>query len=279
MSPRRFTQAQLMTCLVLRAYFKTTYRGIIEILEASRELQERMGLERIPNYSTLKKFADRIASPDLVDALLGEILRQVDAPAGEVALDATGLESTTASAHYQARRGQHRHQYVKLSLAVICTTLLAAGLVVSWGPTNDKAQARELLAQDGGKSQARLAVRPCGLRRRMGASGLPRGMEHQEPDSACGPPRRWHGGWILACANDRSSQTLWQTMARRILHERTQTDHGFHIGGPIPARAVHRGRSPRAGLRPAALEGRRIMKGLQQSKLDSKISQSRECIW
>lgn len=29
-SPHRFTQAHLMTCLVLRAYLKSTYRGVIE---------------------------------------------------------------------------------------------------------------------------------------------------------------------------------------------------------------------------------------------------------
>ena len=147
MSPRRFTQAQLMTCLVLRAYLKTTYRGIVDLLEASDQLRERLGLTQLPNYSTLKKFADRVASPELVDALLGQILALVGKPMPEVAIDATGMESSTASAHYQARSGRKRHQYVKLSLAITCTTILAVALVVSWGPTNDKTQARELLAR------------------------------------------------------------------------------------------------------------------------------------
>jgi hypothetical protein len=153
MSPKRFTQSQLMTCLVLRAYLKTTYRGVIEVLEASEQLRQRIGLERLPNYSTLKKFADRVASPELVDALLGQILTLVEKPTPEVAIDATGLESSTASAHYQARSGRHRHQYVKLSLAVTCTTLLAVALVVSWGPTSDKVQAKELLTRAAEKVQ------------------------------------------------------------------------------------------------------------------------------
>jgi len=147
MSPHVFTQAQLMSGLVLRAYLKTTFRGLTDVLKASDELRGRLGFDKVPHYSTFKKFADRVASPELINALLGQILSLVDKPMPEVAIDATGMESSTASAHYQARSGRQRHQYVKLSLAVTCTTILAVALVVSWGPTNDKTQARELLTK------------------------------------------------------------------------------------------------------------------------------------
>jgi len=30
-----FTQRQLLTCLILRAYLKTTYRGVLDLLAAS----------------------------------------------------------------------------------------------------------------------------------------------------------------------------------------------------------------------------------------------------
>jgi hypothetical protein len=69
-SPKKFIQAQLMTCLVLRAYLKTTYRGIIEILETSDGLRQRMGIEQLPHYSTLKKLADRGDTLHLVDCML-----------------------------------------------------------------------------------------------------------------------------------------------------------------------------------------------------------------
>ena len=75
-SPHKFTQGQLITCLVLRAYLKTTYRGIIEILETSDALRERMGLKRLPHYSTLKKFADRSEVLHIVDCMLQDIVRQ-----------------------------------------------------------------------------------------------------------------------------------------------------------------------------------------------------------
>ena len=31
-SPKKYTQPQLLVCLVLRVFFKTEYRGIVEIL-------------------------------------------------------------------------------------------------------------------------------------------------------------------------------------------------------------------------------------------------------
>ncbi len=67
-------QEQLLTCLILRAYLKTTYRGVIEVLEVSDALRERLGLQALPHYSTLKKFA-LIAEgklPQATDVLGGE---------------------------------------------------------------------------------------------------------------------------------------------------------------------------------------------------------------
>ncbi len=63
----------------------------------------------------------------------------------EVAIDSTGMETTSASAHDKTRSGQKRRQYVKLSVCVVCGSLLPAGLVVGWGPRNDKAEARALM--------------------------------------------------------------------------------------------------------------------------------------
>jgi hypothetical protein len=161
-SPHKFTQAQLMSCLVLRAYLKTTYRGIIEILEASSGLQKCLGLDRLPHYSTLKRFADRSAVLEIVDALMGEVLSEVGVCPDEVAIDSTGVETTSASAHYRTRSGRQRKQYVKVSLGVTCGSMLATGLVVGWGPRNDKSEARELLARTQAKVQPKALFADAG---------------------------------------------------------------------------------------------------------------------
>src|ERR1700735_2308950 len=55
-----FTQRQLMSCLILRAYLKTTYRGVLELLAASQSLRECLGLtDKLPHFTTLQKFSGR----------------------------------------------------------------------------------------------------------------------------------------------------------------------------------------------------------------------------
>jgi hypothetical protein len=98
-SKHTFTQAQLMSCLVLRARLNLTYRGTSELLSASDGLRAAMGLETVPAHTTLKMFSDRCATPELLDALLGQIL-ELCRERGvleiqEVAVDSTGVECCT----------------------------------------------------------------------------------------------------------------------------------------------------------------------------------------
>ena len=144
-SPHTFTQPQLMTCLILRAYLKTTYRGVIEILETSESLRETLGLKRLPHYSTLKYFADRSGTLEIIDAMLAELAKSVGKPEEPVAIDSTGLESTAASSYFETRRGRRQKKYVKLSIGVLCGSLMPASLVLGWGPSNDKSDAFALL--------------------------------------------------------------------------------------------------------------------------------------
>jgi hypothetical protein len=55
-----FTQRQLMTCLILRAYLKTTYRGVLDLLTARPNLRQVLGLgAKLPYFTTLQKFSAR----------------------------------------------------------------------------------------------------------------------------------------------------------------------------------------------------------------------------
>ena len=148
-SPHKFTQEQLLACLVLKAYLKTTYRGIIEFLETSDGLRQRLGLTdgKLPHYSTLKKFADRSDVLLIIDCMLLEIVQQFDPDAEEAAIDSTGLETTAASAHFQTRSGRQRKKFIKVSVCVLAGSLLPSGLALSWGPSNDKCEAAEVLVK------------------------------------------------------------------------------------------------------------------------------------
>lgn len=143
-----FTQRQLMACLILRAYLKTTYRGVLELLSLSPDLREALGMQdKLPHYTTLQKFSARSAVLAIADAMIRTIGRAAGKPKfakTSVAMDATGLETTTASAHFQSRAGRTRR---KLSAIVLCGSLLPLSLVLGWGPGNDKSQAKELMTK------------------------------------------------------------------------------------------------------------------------------------
>lgn len=146
-----FTQRQLMSCLVLRAYLRTTYRGVLDVLAASASLRQCLGLEaKLPHYTTLQKFSARSQVLAIAQKLLGVIGQAAARQAGrscQVAMDATGLERTTVSDYFCSRRGRRFRRWVKVSTVVVCGSLLPLALVVDLNPTHDCAQAPELLAQ------------------------------------------------------------------------------------------------------------------------------------
>jgi hypothetical protein len=145
-----FTQRQLLSCLILRAYLKTTYRGVLEALAVSPPLRERLGMTgKLPHYTTLQKFSARSQVLAIAQKLVAEIGRAAAAAAPQqpAAMDATGLALTTASDYFRTRTGGKVRKWVKISTLVLCGSLLPLGLVVELGTGNDKLHARSLLAQ------------------------------------------------------------------------------------------------------------------------------------
>jgi len=146
-SPRRYTQPQLLACLVLKAHLKQSYRGIVEVLEESPALRQVLGLkeDRVPRHTTLEEFAARLGGgPQTIDQVVGEVLKLDGRAVEELAVDSTGLQAGGASAHYLARSGKRSGHYLKLSLAVACVSLLLVGFVVSRGPSHDAQEAKAL---------------------------------------------------------------------------------------------------------------------------------------
>jgi hypothetical protein len=150
----------LLAGLILRAYLKTTYRGVLELLAVSPNLRESLGMpDKLPHYTTLQKFSARSQVLAIADAMIRTIGRAAGGPQfakTSAAMDATGMETTTARAHFQSRAGRTRRKWVKVSTLVLCGSLLPLSLVLDWGPGNDKSQAKELMAK---ASQATLPAK------------------------------------------------------------------------------------------------------------------------
>lgn len=73
-SPKKFTQPQLVACLVLKEFFKTDYRGIMEILTDSSDLRTALELKEVPHYTTLQKAAHRLTQKKSLDKLMINII-------------------------------------------------------------------------------------------------------------------------------------------------------------------------------------------------------------
>lgn len=156
-----FTQRQLMACLILKSYLKTSYRGLVDFLEGHGRLRKVLGLEeKLPHYTAIQKFSARENVLAVAEAMIGRIgkaaLGKMKTRGSAVAIDSTGLELTGASAHYVSRRGRVRTKYLKASLTVVCGMLLPLGVVLDTGPNNDKCQALELIDKSLGAAEPNL---------------------------------------------------------------------------------------------------------------------------
>jgi hypothetical protein len=146
-----FTQRQLMSCLILRAYLQTTYRGVLDVLAASASLRQCLGLEdKLPHYTTLQKFSARsqvLAIAQKLVATIGQSAAAQTPEGKDAAMDATGLARTTTSEYYRRRTGRRIRGWVKVSVMVLCGSLLPTALVVDLKPTNDCTHAGVLITQ------------------------------------------------------------------------------------------------------------------------------------
>ncbi len=59
-SPKKFTQHQLLACLVLKEFYKLDYRGVMQLLLDAPDLRSVIELETVPHWTTLQKASDRL---------------------------------------------------------------------------------------------------------------------------------------------------------------------------------------------------------------------------
>src|SRR5581483_10342663 len=145
-----FTQRQLMSCLILRVYLKTTYRGVLDLLAASAALRELLGLgDKLPHFTTLQKFSGRSQVVAIAQIMLGRMgsLAAQKPQDNAVAMDATGLSRTTVSDYFCSRQGRKFRRWVKVSVMVLCGSLLPLALALDLEPGHDCRHARQLLEQ------------------------------------------------------------------------------------------------------------------------------------
>ena len=59
-SPKKFTQPQLLACLVLKEFLRLDYRGFAEHLTDHPDVASQIGMKTVPHFTTFQKAARRL---------------------------------------------------------------------------------------------------------------------------------------------------------------------------------------------------------------------------
>jgi hypothetical protein len=160
-SPKKFTQHQLLACLVLKEFLRLDYRGLAEHLADHPDLARQIGLKAVPHFTTFQKAAARLLAAvpgrKMFDAVLEHALRSKvrRRRVPLAAVDGTGLESRHTSRYYVKRRarGGDRDRvttyamYPKVVFVVDCRSHMILSAVPGRGSGSDLVQFGEALAQ------------------------------------------------------------------------------------------------------------------------------------
>jgi hypothetical protein len=152
-SPKKYTQHQLFALLVLKEFFKTTYRGVWGLIRDSQSLRDAIELKHTPHWTTIQKACDRLLTARrtqrLIDHTVEKAIRigKMKAKPRRVAIDSSGFESQHVSRYYAKRRektdksGKKKRitmrRFPKLAIAVDCASHFIVGAVANQGPSPD----------------------------------------------------------------------------------------------------------------------------------------------
>jgi hypothetical protein len=160
-SPKKFTQPQLLACLVLKEFLRLDYRGLAAHLADHPDLWHLIGLKAVPHYTTFQKAASRLLAAlpgrKMFDAVLGRAreARVLKRRVRLAAVDGTGMESRHTSRYYVKRRAgggdadpvrTYAH-FPKVVFVVDCLSHLILAAEPGRGPGSDLVQFGRALSQ------------------------------------------------------------------------------------------------------------------------------------
>jgi hypothetical protein len=155
-SPQKYTQAQLFTCLVLKIFFKTDYRGITDILSDNPTLCRKFNLSTVPHFTTLQKVSHRLLKLCIVEKLLERTVKafQAKKKIKLAAVDSTGLEARHISRYFVRRKRVKQleiyentvyRRWPKLAVICDCSNHIILSFLTIRGPGVDVNQFEKIL--------------------------------------------------------------------------------------------------------------------------------------
>jgi len=155
-SPKKFTQPQLMVCLVLKTFFDTDYRGIVQILDDCPNLCKVFELKTVPHFTTLQKASKRLLKSPWARKFIENTVKIVMGKHKTIklaALDSNGLQSGHISSYFLKRRSNSKKQplnskmtrWPKMALISDTSNHMILAVYMERGPKSDAGHFKKIL--------------------------------------------------------------------------------------------------------------------------------------
>jgi len=134
---------------LFKEYLEEDYRDFVEIIDLMDSVQSKLGLNKVPHFTTLQKFVTRIYSA-ILDRIFKRTLDLFYKNGESIAvsaIDSTGFTSGYCSTYYSWRIKKWRRSYVKTSISVDVNKFVITGYKISGKPVHDAKHAKTLLLQ------------------------------------------------------------------------------------------------------------------------------------
>ncbi|MFM7591415.1 MAG: hypothetical protein ACKO85_06425, partial [Isosphaeraceae bacterium] len=162
-SPKKYTQHQIFTCLVLKSSMKLDYRGVCGLLRDSPDLRSTIGLYKTPHWTTLHKSCARLLTSPCASELLETTLspkqgarsrsRRPRRKVKTAAVDSSGFDSHHSSSYFIARKSKGSstiqnttyRKFPKLGIVCDCGDHMILAHSTGNGPRPDLDEFRRLV--------------------------------------------------------------------------------------------------------------------------------------
>ncbi len=144
-SNRVYSNYQKLFLLVYKQFRKFTYEELLTDLQDNLSLRAYLGLNELPHYTTLVKFAQSLPS-EILEKLVIAFKALIPKPK-KVAIDATGISLDNASSHYCKRIGLSfkKRPFLKTTFIVDIDTYIILLCKTRKGHAHDTRDAKPLI--------------------------------------------------------------------------------------------------------------------------------------
>jgi hypothetical protein len=235
-SPKTFTQAQLVACLVLKEFLHQDFRGLVGVLRDAPDWRKAIELKKIPSYSTFHKAQQRLLSGPHFEALMNSIIATA-VESGVIskkimlaAIDGSGLETHYSSRYYSRKKQQYarKNQNEEKCLARFpfyisvgdCKSHLILSAWVGEGPTYETRHLPHVL---------RSAKRRVSIDTILGDGGYDSEENHricreQLNIKSIFPPINGRNKSVTTPPKGRYRRDMWRRFPRKIYRQRPQIE-------------------------------------------------------